>query len=118
MIHSKLFKTGFVLALSATSMYANAVPARKGLDACAQALANDLASSQRAPVAYKLDSEVNNGSYQLGKQEIFHLDALNKDGGEVVARATCIVNQKAEVTRLIKVPLEAKDAKLRATSLR
>ena len=117
MKHSGLYRTGFALALSAMSLNANAIPAKAGLDACAQAIVNDLASNQGAPVAYKLDSKIISTNTQLGKHETFHLDALNRNGGEVVARVTCIVNQKAEVTRLIKLPLDAKDARLRATSV-
>lgn len=116
MKHSKLMKTGIVLALSAASFQANASSSQDGLDACADAMVNDLAANQGAPLVYNLAPESNSGKGRLGRRQVFHLDAMSADGEEVIARMDCVVNRNAEVTQLIVVPLDAEDARVRATT--
>ena len=112
-----LKKVGIVLALSAIPFYAHATSSQAGLEACAEAMVNDLAKSQGSPVVFNLSPESKSGTRSLGRREVFHLDAMSPDGQEVVARMDCIVNKKAEVTQLIVVPLDGEDARIRATTL-
>jgi hypothetical protein len=113
---SKLKKVGIVLALSAIPFYAHATSSRAGLEACAEAMVNDLATNQGKPVVYNLSPESKSGRGGLGHREVFHLDAMSADGEEVVARMDCVVNNKAEVTKLTVVPLDGEDARIRATT--
>ena len=116
MKHSKIMKTGIVLALSGASFHASASSSQDGLDACAEAMVNDLATTQGAPMVYNLAPESKSGKGRLGRRQVFHLDAMSADGEEVVARMDCVVNSNAEVTQLTIVPLDAKEARLRATT--
>ena len=116
MKHSKLMKTGLVLALSAATFQANAKTYEAGLNACAEAMVSDLAASQGAPMVYNLSSESDSNSKKMHRREVFHLDAMSPDGEIVVARMDCVVNGRAKVVRLISVPLDGEDARVRATT--
>jgi len=112
----KVFKIGFALAIAAVPFHTYAVSRQAGLEACAEAMVNDLATSQGARMDFNLNPSSKGGSGKLRSREVFHLDALNPDGEAVVARMDCVVNNKAEVTRLIVVPLDGEDARIRATT--
>jgi hypothetical protein len=111
-----VMKTGFLLALAAVPFHANALTRDAGLKACADAMVNDLASRQGAPLVYNMDPSSKGGTKSLGRQEVFHLDAFDPAGERIVARMDCTVNRDAQVTRLIKVPLDGEDARVRATT--
>jgi len=116
MKHSNLLKTGIALALAGVAFQANASSARDGLEACAEAMVKDLASNQGAPLVYNLAPDSNSGKRKLERNQVFHLDARSADGESVVARMDCVVNREAKVTKLIVVPIDAEDARLRATT--
>lgn len=113
---SKIFKIGFALAIVAVPFHTHALTRQAGLEACAQAMVNDLATSQGEPIVLNLDPASSGGNGRMRRSEVFHLDAKEPDGEAVVARMDCVVNDKAEVTQLIMVPLDGKDARERATT--
>ena len=113
---SKIFKIGFALAIVAVPFHTHALSRQAGLEACAKAMVDDLATSQGAPMVLNLDPSISGGKGKMGRSEVFHMDAWDPDSEAVVARMDCVVNNKAEVTRLIMVPLDSKDARQRATS--
>lgn len=117
MKHSKFMKAGLALVLITTAGHASALTTKAGLDACAKAMVSDLAKNQGTPINYSMDPESKGGKGHLSGYETFHMDARSADGTRIVARMDCVVNKKAEVTRLIIVPLDAKDAETRATTL-
>ena len=117
MKRDKFLKAGLALVLITTASHASALTTQAGLDACAKAMVNDLAENQGSPIDYNLDPKTSNGKRKLSRTSLFHLDAHSVDDNEIVARMDCEVNNKAEVTRLIIIPLDAKDAKVRATTL-
>lgn len=112
----KMIEVGFVLAMTAVPFHASALTRDAGLKACAEALVNDLAENQGAPMVYNLDPASKAGNGGMARQEVFHLDAFDPEGDEIVARMDCVVNRKAEVTELIKIPLDGADARERATT--
>jgi len=113
----KVFKIGFALALVAVPFHSHALSRQAGLEACAKAMVDGLATSQGAPMVLNLDpSSSSGGKGRLSRREVFHMDARDPDGEAVVARMDCVVNNKAKVTRLIMVPLDGKDARERATT--
>jgi len=116
MNNRRILSIGCALAISAVPLHANAMSSRAGLEACARAMVNDLASEQGKPMEFNLDPESKSGRKKLGRREVFHLDATTPDGGEVLARMDCVVNNKAKVTQLIEVPLDGEDARVRATT--
>ena len=113
---SKIFKIGFALAMVAVPFHTHALSRQAGLEACAEAMVNDLATNQGAPMVLNLDPDSSGGRGSMRRREVFHLDAKDPDSEAVVARMDCVVNHKAEVTRLIMVPLDGKDARERATT--
>jgi hypothetical protein len=112
----KVMKTGFLLALAAAPLHASALTRDAGLKACADAMVDDLASRQGAPLVYNMDPSSKGGTKSLGRHEVFHLDAFDPAGDRIVARMDCTVNREAQVTELIKVPLDGEDARVRATT--
>ena len=116
MNYKKVLKVGILLAVATVPFHAHAVSREAGMAACAEAMVNDLAKNQGAPMVYNLDPENSGGAKRLTRREIFHMDATNPKGGEVVARMDCVVNKNAEVTKLTVVPLDGEDARVRATT--
>ncbi|MBT8070270.1 MAG: hypothetical protein KJO80_07540 [Gammaproteobacteria bacterium] len=116
MIKRKIFKIGFALAIAAVPFHTYAVTKQAGLEACAEAMVNDLATRQNSPMVLNLDPSSKGGKGKLRRREVFHLDAVNPDDEAVVARMDCVVNYKAEVTQLITVPLDGENARVRATT--
>lgn len=116
MKHGKFMKAGLALVLITTAGHASALTTKAGLDACAAAMVKDLSKNQGSAINYSMDPESKGGNGRLSGTSLFHLDARSADGNEVVARMDCEVNNKAEVVRLITVPLKAKDAIDRATT--
>ena len=112
----RMIKIGFALAITAVPFYANAMSLEAGLKACADAMVKDLAEKQGSPMLYNLDPESTAGNKRMGSREVFHMDAYDSKGDEVVARVDCTVNKRAEVTRLIVVPLDSEEARVRATT--
>lgn len=116
MNNRKILSIGCALALPTMPFHVSAMSSQAGLEACAEAMVEDLAAEQGEPMVFNLDPESKSGHKRLGRREVFHLDAMSKDGGEVVARVDCVVNNKARVTQLIEVPLDGEDARVRATT--
>lgn len=112
----RMIRIGFALAMVAVPFYLQAGTKQAGLEACAEAMVGDLASSQGAPMVYNLNPDARKDRGRLHRREVFHLDALDPKDDAVIARVDCVVNHKAEVTRLIPVPLEGEDARVRATT--
>ena len=112
----KILKVGFIAALASAPFHAQATPGHAGLDACAQAMIADLAAEQGAPMVYNMDPSTRTMKGALKRREVIHLDAKDPESDEVVARVDCVVNRKAEVKQLIRVPLEAPNARDRATT--
>lgn len=112
----KVMKMGLVLAISAVPVHANAVTRQAGLEACAEAMVSGLAESQGSPMVFNLGPDSTGGKKKLAIRETFHLDARDPDSDKVVARKDCVVNKRAEVIRLIEVPLDGPDARIRATT--
>jgi len=117
MNNSKILKVGFAMVISLAPYSVKAATMEKGLDACADALVSELASSNGAPLDYSLSPESDASGSRLKRREMIHLDARDPNSQEVVARADCVVDNKGKVRRLVSVPLNAADAAERAASL-
>lgn len=119
MNHSKLTKIGIALAVAATPFHLNASLAgnQEALDACAAALVEQLSAEQGAPMVYNLDPDSKAGKGDLKRRQVIHLDARDPESREVVARVDCVLDSRANVKKLIEVPIDAPDAGLRATQL-
>jgi hypothetical protein len=91
-----------------------AAPEQKGLQACVDALASKLSHAQGSPVIATINEDNLNPNRQLGLSTTFSLDAYTPDAGEVVARMDCTVNARGKVLRLVRLPNDAPEAKLRS----
>lgn len=111
-----VIRTVVVLFMASSHMQAVALPREEGLKACADAMVNDIAAEREAPLKYKLDPTSTGGPIALEPFEVFHLDAVDPQGGKVVARMDCTVDKRAKVVRLTRVPLDSQDASARATA--
>ena len=111
-----VLKAGFLVALAAAPFHANALSRDAGLKACADAMVSDLATQQGSPLVYNMDPASKGGKKSLGRHEVFHLDAFDPTGDTIVARMDCQVDRDAQVIKLIKVPLDGEDARVRATT--
>ena len=115
----KLVRFGLVVAIVATPFHANASVAstQEGLKACAAAMVDQLAEDQGAPMAFSLAADSDGSKKLLSSRDVIHLDARDQATQEVVARVDCVIGKGAQVRELITVPLDAPDARMRASQL-
>ena len=104
----------FAITASVLSVSVEAAPEQKGLQACVDALASNLGSAQGSPVVATISEDFVRSNRQLGLSTTFSLDAYTPDAGEVVARMDCTVNARGQVLRLVRLPNDAPEAKLRS----
>jgi hypothetical protein len=117
MNNSTFLKASILAAMTTVPLHAHALSEEAGLDACADAMVSELSENQGAPMVYNLDPSSGGSAKRLNRFEIYHLDARDPKSEEVVARYDCHINNKAQVQKLIPVPLDAPDARFRATGL-
>ena len=113
MKHRKIVVIGCALALSAAPFTAMAMTAENALEACAAAVTDKLGDGG---VTWRLD-EYKGFDGRLRGTEIFHLDVRDASTDELVARADCVVDERARVKRLKPLPLDAGDATERALTV-
>ena len=118
MNNSKIFVAGCAIAISMVSPGTQAATHNDGLDACAAAVISELGSAKGVAMKYSVAPESDTSNVKLRRREVFHMDIRDPETSEIVARADCTVNQKAEVRKLKNLPIDAQDAVVRADSSR
>ena len=117
MNNSKILTIGCAIAISLAPHAVKAATMETGLNACADALVSELATSNGAPLGYRVSPESSTSQSRLKRREKIHLDVHNPESREVVARADCTVDNHGQVRKLVTVPLDAADAEERASAL-
>jgi hypothetical protein len=117
MKNSTVIRSALLAAMAAAPFHAHALSAKAGLDACADAMVSELADKQGAPMVYNLDPSSTKSPRPIGRSELYHLDARDPKSEEVIARYDCFINHDAQVQKLVRVPLDAPDARFRATGV-
>lgn len=112
-----LLKASILAAMTTVPFHADALSRSAGLDACADAMVSELADKQGAPLVYNLDPDSSGSNKPMTWREIYHLDAKDPKSEKVVARYDCFINKNAQVQKLVPVPLDAPDARFRATGV-
>jgi hypothetical protein len=110
---SKFSTMGCALLMTTATFNATALTTKAGIDICTKAMVNELSTELGAPVGYTMDSILRD-HVRMKRTETFHLDARDPGTDEIVGRYDCVVNNKAEVIKLVMLPLSADDAKTRA----
>jgi hypothetical protein len=113
---NEMIKLGCALAVSLSPVAANAATGQDALEACMDALTKELAASHGSPLAARLSETTQAPGERLRRSQVFHLDALDSRSQEVVARVDCVVDPRARVRSLNRLPLDAGDADERATT--
>ena len=111
-----MIQLGCALAISLAPAAALAATDQDALEACMDALTQELAISHGSPMAARLSATTEASGERLRRSQVFHLDARNVESREVVARVDCIVDPGARVRSLNRLPLDAGDADERATT--
>ena len=86
---------------------ANATTAQTGLEACAEALVNELSIANGSDISYRLDSANEGFDRKLRTPELISLYARDPQSSELVSRMDCYISSKGRVIRLTKMPLDA-----------
>ena len=110
---SNLSTLGCALVMTTATFNADALTTKTGIDICTKAMVNELSTELGAPLDYRMDSKYK-ANARMRRTETFHLDARDPGTDEVVGRYDCVVNNKAEVIKLVMLPLSAEDADIRA----
>lgn len=101
---------GCVAALSLAAFSAHASTEEHALQACASALTGEISANSGIRTVYRLDGSPVLSKHRLEESAVYHLDAHDPDTNEVIARADCYVTGRAEVRKLIPLPLDSDDA--------
>ena len=117
MNNSKILTMGCAVAIALAPFSVKAASLHDGLDACASAVVNKLATSNDAPLDYSISEDSHASKLPLRGLETFHLDVHDPNGDEVIARADCVVDARARVKRVVTLSLDEPDAAQRAASL-
>ena len=107
----------FVIGALAACMSPTAVSAATGEDgfeACVSALVQDLSDAQGYPLQATISENSAVADDRLGTRTRFYLDARDPASREIVAKIDCIVNKKAEVLSLQRLPDDAPVAEVRS----
>lgn len=111
----KILTAGCAIAFSMASINTLASATRtEGLNACAEAIVTELGTSQGSPMSFRISQSSDISLEKLKRRETFHLDLRSPETDAIVARVDCIVDRKAQVQKVINVPLDALDAERRA----
>ena len=111
---SELFKASCIAAALLTPMVSQAASEQEALQACMQALTQNLAEEQGGePVEYRSGSKAQFSKRRVSAPTTFYLDAFDPETYEVVARADCLVGRDAEVINLRALHLNAPGARMR-----
>jgi len=116
MKHRKIMISSLTVATAMLSMSVNAATRTDGLNACAQAAVTELGERQNSELGYSLSPDSMTSGARMKHRELFHLDITKPGSDTVVARIDCVVDRKARVRDLIKVPIDGEDAIVRANS--
>lgn len=118
MNNSKIFIAGCAVAISMVSTGTQAATRNDGLDACAAAVVSELGNAQGAAMKYSMAPGSDMSKAKLKRREVFHMDIRDPQTREIIARADCTVDEKAAIRELKNLPIDARDAVVRADSSR
>ena len=96
---------------------AQAATEKAALEACADAMMNDISGYGSTPEYSVKNLKLANARI-IRRPDTFHLDARGSKSDDVIGRYDCIVNRDAEVVELIVLPLDASDARSRALGMK
>ena len=100
-----LAKCTFAMAM--VPFHTHATTGHVALEACADALASELSSSNGSAVSYQLDSANEGFDRKMQSVERISLYARDPKSSELVSKMDCVVNSRGRVIRLTNMPLEA-----------
>ena len=113
-----MMKVGVIIAIASLPLYAaDETEGKVALNACAEALATKLEATKGHPVAYNVDPQGRGIEKRVESRDVIYLDAKALNSDEVIARANCIVNGDATVAKLVALPLDAPEARVRARNM-
>jgi len=95
------------LAMAIVPFHAQATTAQTALEACADALVNELSISNGTAVSYQLDSANEGFDRKLRSPERISLYARDPQSSQLVSQMDCFISSKGRVIRLTNIPLDA-----------
>ena len=114
----KMDNRAAVIGLSALILGAGVANAAKtdgaAVDACSDAIATYIEERQGVAPELKVDQSGIDQGRRLARYTVFELDAYDASTRNVVGRFTCMVNGRAEVKKLVTLPLDTADAARRS----
>ena len=108
------FRTLGAIAILASPLAANAATDKHAIEACSDAIAENIGSEQGHGVAVTIDNSGPRSKRRLMGITMFHLDAFDTKTMKVVARVECFVDRHAQVTSMRTLPLMADSATRRS----
>jgi len=114
MKHGKTLFAVAALAACVSPTVALAATGEDGFKACVSALVKDLSDAQGHPLQATISDDSAVADDRLGRRTRIYLDARDPASHEVVAKIDCIVNKRAEVLKLLKLPDDAPLAEVRS----
>lgn len=103
----KRFLVKCTLAMAIVPFHAQATTAQTALEACADALVNELSISNGTDISYRLDSANKDFDRKVRSAERISLYARDPQSSELVSQMDCFISSKGRVIRLTNIPLDA-----------
>lgn len=93
---------------------AEAASGRDGFEACVSALARQISEAQGAGVNVRISEDSRVPAGRLDRRNTYFLDARDVQDSDRVVKADCVVDARAEVKSLVRLPEDAPAAEDRS----
>lgn len=93
---------------------AEAASGKDGLAACVAALAQQISEAQGTGVNARISENSRVPAGRLNRRNTYFLDARDAGDSGLVVKADCVVNARAEVEKLVRLPADAPAAEERS----
>lgn len=105
------------LAMAMVPFHTHATTRQVGLEACADALVNELSLANGTDVSYQMDSA--NAGFKGKMQPLEHYSLYARDtrNNELVSKMDCVVNHKGRVIRITDMPLDTSEKNKQVSKL-
>lgn len=110
MIGKRILFVACAVAAAGIHPGAEAASGQDGFEACVTALAREISETQGAGVNVRISEETRVRARKLDRRNVYFLDAHDAQGSDLVVKADCIVDDRAEVKSLVRLPADAPEA--------
>lgn len=110
MIGKRILFVACAVAAAGIHPGAEAASGQDGFEACVAALAKEISEAQGAGVNVRISEDSRVHARRLDRRNTYFLDAHDARDRDLVVKANCVVDARAEVKSLVRLPADAPEA--------